>query len=51
MQWYQQLQETSNQCMRAFEGLASSKDSQVGRGASQEFSGHQSTLNSPTSQR
>ncbi|XP_024417955.1 mRNA export factor GLE1 [Desmodus rotundus] len=29
MQWYQQLQETSNQCMRAFEGLASSKDSQV----------------------
>ncbi|KAM5332222.1 mRNA export factor GLE1 [Glossophaga mutica] len=29
MQWYQQLQEASSQCVRAFEGLASSKDSQV----------------------
>ncbi|XP_005865018.1 PREDICTED: nucleoporin GLE1, partial [Myotis brandtii] len=29
MQWYQQLQEASRQCVLAFEGLASSKDSQV----------------------
>uniref|UniRef100_A0A8C5P436 mRNA export factor GLE1 n=1 Tax=Jaculus jaculus TaxID=51337 RepID=A0A8C5P436_JACJA len=30
MQWYQQLQDASTQCMLAFEGLTSSKDSQVG---------------------
>ncbi|KAK1334085.1 hypothetical protein QTO34_005085 [Cnephaeus nilssonii] len=29
MQWYQQLQEASRQCVLAFEGLTSSKDSQV----------------------
>ncbi|KAM7093441.1 mRNA export factor GLE1 isoform 1-T1 [Molossus nigricans] len=29
MQWYQQLQETSSQCVLAFEGLTSSKDSQI----------------------
>lgn len=39
MQWCRQLQEVSGQCVRAFEGLASSKDSQVGRGASWEFLG------------
>lgn len=30
MQWYQQLQDASSQCVLAFEGLTSSKDSQVG---------------------
>ena len=30
MQWYQQLQEASSQCVLAFEGLSNSKDSQVG---------------------
>lgn len=30
MQWYQQLQDASNQCVLAFEGLTNSKDSQVG---------------------
>ncbi|KAM6169428.1 mRNA export factor GLE1 isoform 2-T2 [Rhynchocyon petersi] len=29
MQWYQQLQDASNQCALAFEGLANSKDSQT----------------------
>lgn len=29
MQWYQQLQEVSSQCVRAFEGLTSSKDIQA----------------------
>lgn len=29
MQWYQQLQDASSQCVLAFEGLTSSKDSQV----------------------
>nr|KAF6484658.1 GLE1 RNA export mediator [Rousettus aegyptiacus] len=29
MQWYQQLQEASGQCVLAFEGLTSSKDSQA----------------------
>ncbi|XP_045702304.1 mRNA export factor GLE1 [Phyllostomus hastatus] len=29
MQWCRQLQEVSSQCVRAFEGLANSKDSQV----------------------
>ncbi|XP_040818986.1 nucleoporin GLE1 isoform X2 [Ochotona curzoniae] len=29
MQWYQQLQDASEQCVRAFEGLTSSKDSQA----------------------
>ncbi|KAL2782124.1 mRNA export factor GLE1 isoform 1 [Daubentonia madagascariensis] len=29
MQWYQQLQEASTQCVLAFEGLTSSKDSQA----------------------
>ncbi|KAI5930760.1 Nucleoporin GLE1 [Manis javanica] len=29
MQWYQQLQEVASQCVLAFEGLTSSKDSQV----------------------
>ncbi|XP_054440261.1 mRNA export factor GLE1 isoform X2 [Pteronotus mesoamericanus] len=29
VQWYQRLQEASRQCVQAFEGLASSKDSQV----------------------
>lgn len=30
MQWYQQLQEASSRCVLAFEGLSSSRDSQVG---------------------
>uniref|UniRef100_A0A8D0QZJ7 mRNA export factor GLE1 n=1 Tax=Sus scrofa TaxID=9823 RepID=A0A8D0QZJ7_PIG len=29
MQWYQQLQDASNQCVLAFEGLTNSKDSQA----------------------
>lgn len=29
MQWYQQLQDAAAQCMSAFEGLTSSKDTQV----------------------
>ena len=31
MQWYQQLQDASAKCVLAFEGLTSSKDSQVGK--------------------
>lgn len=51
MQWYQQLQDASSQCVLAFEELTNSKDSQVGRAVDWEPLGPGSSVNSLVSQR